>query len=243
MKILTPLLLVALLCACKKEKNRTEEITGILLHTKTGAPVAGQEVKMFLTTSTTKPGDPIEFPTGIPVNTYSIHTTTSDAAGKYRFTVEMVGETHFWIYVKDGMHINTYQKGVSTFGDYISNLKQLFDTIHVEQPAFIKYTIRNTNDQFDNDTILVRTPYMRGTVKKSPYSGGGWIDMTPFGPDYNWLLAGKDINFVLTDTIPGESLSDVDIKWCYMRGKDTISTHSKTVTISPRQLLEHTIEY
>lgn len=227
MKKLTSLLFLIIAFACKKDKNNIEEVSGILLHSKTGAPVAGQEVIMYLHI-------------GESIFTSETLKTTSDAAGKFHFAVKVEGRWQFSVDVKDGSYIsNSWGQGIYAPDPYdMSYNRAHFDTIYVEQPAFVKYTIRNTNDQFDNDSIYVATPYHRTNMRV-----GSYFTLEGIGWPYNWLLIGKNIDHTIIDTIPGESLSDVEIKWAYMRGKDTISKHSKTVTLSPRNQVEHNIEY
>jgi hypothetical protein len=227
MKKLTPVLFLLITCACKKDKDRTEEVSGILLHSITGAPIAGQEVIMYLDVTEAWLDN-------------EILKTTSDAAGKFHFAFKVEGKWQFSVDVKDGLYISkNYGEGIYAPDPYdMSYLRAHFDTIYVEQPAFVKYTIRNTNDQFANDSLYVSTPYRRMSMQ-----AGQFFDPNSASSTYNWLFAGKNIDFTLIDTIPGESLSDVEIKWAYMRGKDTISKHSKMVTLSPRNQIEHNIEY
>jgi hypothetical protein len=240
MRKLTPLLFLFVAFACKKEGgNRVEEISGILLHSKTGAPIPGQELLMQTLTSKTVNDDPIEFPGGYPVFSINEYVTTTDAHGKFSFRAVSSKGWTFSIVTRGGEYsqIDSMKQGgiaVVADPDMATMLRKKYDTIYAERSAVIKYIINNTGQQYYDDSLFVSTPL--GRTLRWP------ANTIRLSNEFNWLFVGLNNMQPIVDTIPGERYPVVEVKWKYSRQGVVISKQEQ-VSVTPGTTTDYTIEY
>lgn len=142
----------------------------------------------------------------------------------------------------------TKSVGHSVFQDstiiYFPPGPNIFDTVFVELPAYVKYTIKNTLPGFDDDTLFVSTPYQRKTINYGfvSHDTSFYIHRLPEISAYNWIFIGKAIDTTITDTIPGESNFRQEITF-FLKRTDTSLRKKEWLNISPNTITNYNILY
>lgn len=208
-------------------------ITGIVVHSLSKQPVPNQDVmvKVYMTFITQGSSDP-EFPNGRPfTETYNFNTK-SNADGRFSVQARFPeGNWSFSATAGSTEYVTLF--GVSRFypvdpGSAVNYL----DTIQVEKPAYITYSINTMGIPFENETLKLRTPYTRLRNTPSPI----------FDPSaYNLYFYGK-VNTILRDTIPGERQADLQVEWLRFQF-DTIEYRKETLRVQPYQTTNYSIKY
>lgn len=241
MKKLLFILTVLFFFACKKDDFHKESFSGIVLHTITKQPLINQEVILFVTTKTLGQKDP-EFPSGRPIYTTKQYITRTDNKGNYTLTdFEVNGDWTFYVHLKTGEFID---KSFISFG-FISSIwgrsaafaREMYDTIYGEKPGIIRYNIKNINDTYDTDTLIISPQLSSNWLKIPSNDYTYWLI-----PDMNWRYYGKAIDVSRTDTFPAESNPLVPIKWLHKRF-DTIIFKNENISILPNTITDYNIHY
>lgn len=218
-------------CSCKKDTWQRYEINGMVVHNITGQPLPDQTVTVNAYME--KIGAPTpEFPSGaVSFQTYSFQTI-SDQEGRYRVNIEVPkGNWSYWLKASSAQYIQT-SSTARFFPVNPADLPGFRDSIFMEKPAYVKYSINTMGIPAENETLKVRTPY---TMKRIPNE----INFDPGA--FNWFFWGK-VNQVVIDTIPGEKLALVPVEWVRMQF-DTLDYRRENISIAPYQTTEYQIRY
>jgi hypothetical protein len=240
------LLLVILLHSCKKDKFYKESLTGIALHYITKLPLVNQSVTLTVNSITIGPKND-EFPNGMPVYTSTKYYAVTDNTGHFTFPVKIDANAswRFSIALQTGEYA---QKLPDAFTGVIyipANDPDLaldrmhYDTIWGEKPAYVRYHVKNINDTYINDTLKLSTYHTTFPIA-STMSGIGSFFVLP--DEYNWHFNGIAVDRVVADTIPGESVPQIPVKWLYKR-TDTITFKNETINVSPNTTSDYYINY
>jgi hypothetical protein len=246
MKLLTPVLLFGLLTlACGKDNISKIERKGYLLHAVTYQPIVGQEIRVR-ETRTTAVTPSSQYPTGQKIE-FTEHISVTDATGKFSFLISKqadgaslpILQTKEWI-----VSSTNYFWGRPIY--YANPSRIIPDTILVERPGYIRYEVNNINDRFTNDSLWVATPYqLQGFAPEpGPPQFPGPIIPYPNMGHYNWLFVSDNVSKIVTDTIPAEKYTDVQVEWAYKRtGMDTITKVKENIHVSPGTTTTYKINY
>jgi hypothetical protein len=236
------LCLILLIQACGKEHFTKVEKTGYLLHAVTYQPVAGQELKIFVTTIQTVPQSP-QYPNGEKRESTELKSIT-DAAGKFSFLIpkDATGVSFVMLNTKEWLVSWPNSPGRPPILYPVRPYNTIPDTIFVERPGYIRYEVNNINDRFANDSLWVATPHQLQYVGPDPLPQipGGWI--YPNMGHYNWLFTGENVSKIITDTVPAEKHRDVQVEWAYKR-TDTITKVKETIRVTPATTVTYKISY
>jgi hypothetical protein len=224
--------LLCFLCACKKEQLVKEEVHGIVLHKITKQPIANQVVVLNVTEERLiKTKDP-EWPDGKLDYVRHTYRTFTNKEGKFSFAFNIDGMWLFYVSLINGEYTLKEPKRMGAFFDeaMIPILRNTYDTLLVEKPGYIRYTIKNIGSSHENDTLLVHTPYSNFSI----------------GPDkwhsyYNWIFFGK-VDKEIMDTVPAETEKDLKVQWLY-KLTDTITYKEDNVQVEPGQVKDYIINY
>jgi hypothetical protein len=241
MKRLVAVIVLFALYACKKDKTRKEIVSGIVIHSITKEPLINQKVSVWITTYKIGPKDPPEFPNGKPIFTSVQYVVLTDNAGRFTSSFEVEGEWIFSAELVTGEYIQrTPLKNLGFIfpGDpqILNFVKATYDTLLGEKPGFVKYHIKNVNDNYINDTLLASTYY------KNKWLGFNYLVTFPEYAEYNWVLPGAAVNIEILDTIPSESNPLLPVKWLHKR-TDTILLKNETIPVFPMTTTDYYINY
>lgn len=219
--------------ACKKgEPLQQKQIKGIVVNTLTKLPVAGQKVELtIITQKTVKTNDP-EWPSGKPVNSYTSYTSTSSQSGQYSFDVKIPNlPWSYYVTVPTGEYIMTYrQYHMFPIDERILSFP---DSVFIERPGYIKYTIKTLGAAYENEALYISTPYHNRIIGPNNASNIYF--------KYNWTFFGKNDKLVL-DTIPAESNTDPEVEWLRVI-TDTIQYKKERIHVQAGSTVNYLIQY
>jgi hypothetical protein len=256
MKQIIPVLLVTLLSivflvGCSKNNEKTYKIEGIVLHNVSKKPIAN-ETLLISVRENQRIGPPtIEFPNGQYSSVTKEYTVVSDANGRYSIhithsdypfpMVELYNSKYIMSYSMRVRHSIILQDSTIIYSPPGANI---FDTIFIESPAYIKYAIKNTSPGFDDDTLFVRTPWQRKTIHYGFVSRDTnfYIHRLPEISPFNWIIIGKSVDTTIIDTIRGESNLYPEVMF-FSKRTDTLLHKRESLTISPNTTINYNILY
>ncbi|HEU4634033.1 MAG TPA: hypothetical protein VFS22_08620 [Flavisolibacter sp.] len=245
------LLSIVLLAGCRKNNEQGFTIEGIVLHHVTRKPIA-HETLLIAVSDEQRIGPPsIEFPNGQYSSVTREFTAVSDANGRYSIHITHSGYPFPRIRLNDHKYIMVYavrarQEVVLNDSTimYAPPGPTIFDTLYLESPAFVKYTIKNLSPGFDDDTLFVRTPWQRKTVgyELASKDTGFYIHRLLQIGAFNWMMTGKSVDTTIIDTIPGESNVHPEVL-IFSKRTDTALYKKEALTIHPNTTVNYNIEY
>jgi hypothetical protein len=231
------LIILIFLTACKKEEPmQDKQINGVVVNTLTKMPVPAQKIELtIITEKIVKVNDP-EWPNGKPVYSYANYQTVSDQNGQYQFNVKLSYQP--W----------SYNVNVPTTINYIMSHKLLHifpinerllelqpDTVFVERPGYVRYSINTTGAVYENEALYLNTPYHSQTNKTGP------IMRIDDYYNYNWVFFGK-VGIAITDTIPAESNTYPEVEWLHII-TDTIMYKKEKIHVQAGSTVNYSIQY
>lgn len=242
---------IALLAGCRKNIEKTFTIEGIVLHHVTKKTIAN-ETLLISVTDDPRIGPPgMEFPNGQYRSVTREFTTVSDANGRYSIRITNSDKPFPRIRLYNNKYIMVYATGTrqeAVLNDSTPIVQAtgptVFDTIYIESPAYVKYTIKNMAPGFDDDTLFVRTPWRRKAIGYGFVSNdtGFYIHPLPEIIPYNWTMIGKSVDTTIIDTIPGESNPHPEVLF-FSKRTDTSIFKREVLTIHPNTTVNYNIMY
>jgi hypothetical protein len=230
------------LFSCKKEENLpSEELKGILLNNFTGQPIPNQPIELeVLRRVITKQVSP-EFPNGIPANESKKYYTWTDGNGRYAFSFKVYPGSWFQVNIPKTTGLSrTSAEPLFLLYDDMSLIREVlrsfYDTLTAERSAYVRYHLSHSTG-FGSDQLYLNTFYHTKDNRDRYPLNGLPVRFT----EYNLIFYGIT-NQVITDTIPGESVSNVPIQWLHFLN-DTIQYKKEFIPVHPGSLSDYQINY
>ncbi|MBC7873456.1 MAG: hypothetical protein H7Y01_05650 [Ferruginibacter sp.] len=239
MRALLIIIISTLVFSCKKgEALKSHELKGVLLHNITHQLLPGQKVDLFLSEYWVDNSvRDIEFPDGKPVSLVTKYSTVTDALGKYVF---QFSTNHDWNYK---LNVISPEYVLVRSGDqYPIPYRAIMDTLYAEKPGYIKYLINNTGAAYNNDSLFLATP---GNLRYGPKAGNlnlYWSLNFFIRGEFNLSWYGGNVNAIVYDTLPSESITRHVAKWLHRR-QDTIVYRIDSINVSPFTTTIYHLDY
>jgi hypothetical protein len=222
--------------SCGKNDLHDETISGVVLHNVSLQPLPNQVVTVWVTSYLGLKKPTIEFPNGEPHYEYEVFNITTNSEGKFDLKVNVSSEWYYTAQLRRGEY---EQKSPHRNLGFVLNqpgilqlIRETYDTIFAERPAYVRYQVRKRSTIYNNDTLFLS-------------SYGENLHYPLFQGNYNWKITGigalgNDQSFI--DTLPGESQLQVPVKWLH-KNNDTILYRQEYIHLTPQTVTDYIINF